>query len=144
MKKSSNQGVDMKLKREDDDDEISIGPQDSYSQRSLGSEPDDYEEDSFLEIERGENLKRRKNLNMDCCRKTLDCHEQYFLMKLHKEKREREKIEKKMNEDIDRNIKNREILREIKKCKKAIYILLKGKWKVQLRYNNDDDEEDDE
>ena len=63
---------------------------------------------------------------------------------MHKEKREREKIEKKMNEDIDRNIKNREILREIKKCKKAIYILLKGKWKVQLRYNNDDDEEDDE
>ena len=49
-----------------------------------------------------------------------------------------------MNEDIDRNIKNREILHEIKKCKKAIYILLKGKWKVQLRYNNDDDEEDDE
>ena len=46
---------------------------------------------------------------MDCCRKTLDCHEQYFLMKLHKEKREREKIEKKMNEDIDRNIKNQEI-----------------------------------
>ena len=81
---------------------------------------------------------------MDCCRKTLDCHEQYFLMKLHKEKREREKIEKKMNEDIDRNIKNREILREIKKCKKAIYILLKRKWKIQLRYNNDDDNEDDD
>ena len=129
MKKSSNQGVDMKIKREDD--EISIGQQDSYSQRSLGSEPDDYVEDSFLEIKRGENLKRRKNLNMDCCRKTLDCHEQYFLMKLHKEKRERMKVEKKMNEDIDRNIKNREILREIKKCKEAIYILLKGKWKVQ-------------
>ena len=44
---------------------------------------------------------------------------------------------------IDRNIKNREILREIKKCKKAIYILLKGKWKVQLRYNNDDEEDDE-
>ena len=41
--KRNNQGVDMKLKREDD--EISIGLQDSYSQRSLGSEPDDYEED---------------------------------------------------------------------------------------------------
>ena len=138
MKKSSNEGVDMKIKRQDDE-EISIGQEDSYSQRSLGSEPDDYEEDSFLEIERGEKLKRKKNLNMDCCRKTLDCHEQYFLMKLHKEKRKREKIEKKMNEDIDRN---REILREIKKCKEAIYILLKGKWKVQLIYN--DDEEDDE
>ena len=138
MKKSSNGGFDMKIKRQDD--EISIGQEDSYSQRSLVSEPDDYEEDSFLEIERGENLKRRKNLNMDCCRKTLDCHEQYFLMKLHKEKRKREKIEKKMNEDIDRN---REILREIKKCKEAIYVLLKGKWKVQLRYNNHDEEDDE-
>ena len=136
MKKSSNGGVDMKIKRQDD--EISIGQEDSYSQRSLGSEPDDYEEDSFLEIERGENLKRKKNLNMYCCRKTLNCHEQYFLMKLHKEKRKREKIEKKMNEDIDRN---REILREIEKCKEAIYKLLKGEWKVQLRYNNDDEEE---
>ena len=29
-----------------------------------------------------------------------------------------------------------------KKCKEAIYILLKGKWKLQLIYN--DDEEDDE
>ena len=51
MKKSSNGGVDMKIKRQDD--EISIGQEDSYSQRSLVSEPDDYEEDSFLEIERG-------------------------------------------------------------------------------------------
>ena len=130
MKKSSNGSVDMKIKRQDD--EISIGQEDSYSQRSLVSEPDDYEEDSFLEIERGENLKRRKNLNMDCCRKTLNCHEQYFLMKLHKEKRKREKIEKKMR-----------ILIEIEKekCKEAIYKLLKGEWKVQLRYNNDDEEE---
>ena len=141
--KKNNQGVDMKIKREDD--EISIGSQDSYSQRSLGLEPDEYQEDSFLEIKR-ENLRRKKNLNMDCCRKTLDCHENYFLIKLHKEKREREreKVEKKMNEEIDRNIKNQEILSEIKKCKKAIYKLLKRKWKIQLRYNDDDDEDDDD
>ena len=48
-----------------EDDEISIGSQDSYSQRSLVSEPDVYQEDSFLEIKK-ENLKRRKNLNRDC------------------------------------------------------------------------------
>ena len=81
---------------------------------------------------------------MDCCRNTLDFHEDYFLMKLHKEKRERMKVEEKMNEEIDRNIKNQEILHEIKKCKKAIYKLLKRKWKIQLRYNDDDDDEDDD
>ena len=59
--KRINQGVDKKRKREDD--EISIGSQDSYSQRSLGSEPDEYQEDSFLEIKK-ENLKRRKNFNL--------------------------------------------------------------------------------
>ena len=135
--KRNNQGVDMKIKREDD--EISIGSQDSYSQRSLGLETDEYEEDSFLELKK-ENLKRWKNLNMDCCRNTLDFHEDYFLMKSHKEKGERMKVEEKMNEEIDRNIKNQEILHEIKKCKKAIYKLLKRKWKIQLRYNDDDDE----
>ena len=141
MKKSSNKGVDMKIKREDD--EISIGPQDSYSQRSLGSEPDDYEEDSFLEIKReGDLRRRRKNLNKDCCRKTLDYHEDYFLKKLYKEKRERMKVEKKMNEEIDRNIKNWEILHEIIKCKTAIYKVLKRKWKIQLRYNDDDDDDE--
>ena len=30
---------------------------------------------------------------------------------------------------------------EKEKCKEAIYKLLKGEWKVQLRYNNDDEEE---
>ena len=56
--KRINQGVDKKRKREDD--EKSIGSLDSYSQRSLGSEPDEYQEDSFLEIKK-ENLKRKKN-----------------------------------------------------------------------------------
>ena len=137
--KKNNQGVDMKIKREDD--EISIGSQDSYSQRSLGLEPDEYQEDSFLEIKR-ENLKRKKNLNRDCCRKTLDCHEDYFLMKLHEEKIERMKVEKKMelklkDEEIDRNMKNQEILHEIKKCKAAIYKLSKRKWKIHLSYNHE-------
>ena len=39
--KRINQGVYKKRKREDDD-EISIGSPDSYSERSLGLEPDDY------------------------------------------------------------------------------------------------------
>ena len=79
---------------------------------------------------------------MDCCRKTLDYHEDYFLMKLHKEKIERRKVEKKMelklkDKEIDRNMKNREILHEIKKCKAAIYKLLKRKWKIHLSYNDE-------
>ena len=92
-----------------EDDEISIGSQDSYSQSSLVSEQDMYQEDSFLEIKK-ENLKRRKNLNMDCCRKTLDNHQDFFLMKLHEEKIERRKFEKKLELkikdcEIDRNKK---------------------------------------
>ena len=35
-----------------EDDEISIGSQDSYSQSSLVSEQDMYQEDSFLEIKK--------------------------------------------------------------------------------------------
>ena len=137
--KKNNQSVDMKIKREDD--EISIGSKDSYSQMSLGLKPDEYQEDSFLEIKR-DNLKRKKNLNRDCCRKTLDCHEDYFLMKLYEEKLERMKVEKKMDEEIDRNMKNQEmkhqeILHEIKKCKAAIYKLSKRKWKIHLSYNDE-------
>ena len=39
-----------KIKREDDDDEISIGTQDTYSQRSTTQEDCEYKEDSFLWI----------------------------------------------------------------------------------------------
>ena len=41
------------IKREDnnDDEEISIGSQDTYSQRSLTTQPDEYQEDSFLMID---------------------------------------------------------------------------------------------
>merc|ERR1711954_480009 len=106
------QGVDNKR----EDDEISIGSLDSYSQRSLESEPDEYHEDSFLEIKK-ENLKRKKNLNRDCCRKTLDCHEYYFFMKLREEKKEQTKVEKLLeiklkDKEIDRNKKNLQILHE--------------------------------
>ena len=58
-----NQSVDRKRKREDDDeDDMSIGSMDSYSDRSLESEPDD-----FLDMKK-EYLKRKKNLNRDCYR----------------------------------------------------------------------------
>ena len=42
-----------------ENDEISIGSQDSYSQRNLGLETDVYQEDSFLEMKK-ENLKEGK------------------------------------------------------------------------------------
>ena len=73
-----NESVDRKRKREDDDeDDMSIGSMDSYSERSMESEPDD-----FLDIKK------------DCCRENLDCHENYFLIKLHEEKIEQTKVEK--------------------------------------------------
>ena len=96
-----------------------------------------YQEDSFLEIKK-ENLKTRKNLNRDCCRNTLDHHQEFFLMKLCEEKI---KVEKKLelklkDEEIDRNKKNHEILHEINKCKVAIYKLSRRKWKIHLSYND--------
>ena len=123
-----------------EDDEISIGSQDSYSQSSLVSEQDMYQEDSFLEIKK-ENLKTRKNLNRDCCRKTLDNHQDFLLMKLNEEKIEQTKLEKKLESkikdcEIDRNKKNHEILHEINKCKAAIYKLSRRKWKIHLSYND--------
>ena len=44
-----NVGKNNKIKREDDG-EISIGTQDTYSQRSLTTQEDEYQEDSFLLI----------------------------------------------------------------------------------------------
>ena len=70
----TNQSVYKKRKRRHGDEEdMSKGSMDSYSDRSLESEPDE-----FLNIKK-EYLKRKKNLNRDCCRETLDCHENYFL-----------------------------------------------------------------
>ena len=78
---SINQSVYKKRKREHGEEEdMSIGSMDSYSDRSLESEP--YE---VLDIKK-ENFKRKKNINRDCCWETLDCHENCFLMKLHEVK----------------------------------------------------------
>ena len=131
-----------------EDDEISIGTRDTYSQRSLTTQPDEYQEDSFLMIETGNSemngyeensfldikrdyLRRKKNLNKECCRRTLEYNEDYFLMKIREEELERAKLEKKKNnlklkyEENVRNKKNDEILCEIRKCKAAIKKILK-------------------
>ena len=113
-----------KIKREDDD-EISIGTQDTYSQRSTTQE--EYKEDSFLVIktdnsqpDNDENslsniktnyLRRKKNMNKECCRRTLEYNEDYLLMRI----RELEKNNLKL-----KNVRNDEILHEIKECKAAI------------------------
>ena len=114
-----------KIKREDDD-EISIGTQDTYSQRSTTQE-DEYKEDSFLVIktdnsqpDNDENslsnikrdyLRRKKNMNKECCRRTLEYNEDYLLMRI----REIEKNNLKL-----KNVRNDEIPHEIKECKAAI------------------------
>ena len=36
------------IKKEDEEDSQSLGSQDSYSQRSLTTQPDEYQEDSFV------------------------------------------------------------------------------------------------
>ena len=87
------------IKKEDEEGE-SLGSQNSYSQRSLTTQPDEYQEDSFLMIETenseyGENefldikrdyLRRKKSLNKECCRRTLEYNEDYFLMKIHEKR----------------------------------------------------------
>ena len=147
-----NVGKNNKIKREDDG-EISIGTQDTYSQRSLTTQEDDeYKEDSFLLIETGNSemgddensfldikrdyLRRKKNLNKKCCRRTLEYNEDYFLMKINEKELEMAKLEKK-HEDNFRNKKNDEILCEIRKCKAAIKKISKHKMKVYLNCNRE-------
>ena len=108
-----NVGKNNKIKREEEEeeDEISIGTQDTYSQRSLTTQEDDeYKEDSFLLIETGNSemgdaensfldikrdyLRRKKNVNKECCRRTLEYNEDYFLMRIREKELEREKLEK--------------------------------------------------
>ena len=141
------------IEKEDEEGE-SQGSQDSYSQRSLTTQPDEYQEDSFLMIETenleyGENefldikrdyLRRKKNLNKECCRRTLEYNEDYFLMKIHEKELEMAKLEKKKKlkyEENVRNKKNDEILCEIRKCKAAIKKISKDKLKVYLTYNRE-------
>ena len=135
------------FKKEDEEGE-SLGSQNSYSQRSLTTQPDEYQEDSFLMIETenleyGENefldikrdyLRRKKDLNKECCRRILEYNEDYFLMKIHEKELEISQLEKTHEENV-RNKKNDEILCEIRKCKAAIKKILKDKLKVHSTYN---------
>ena len=160
-----NVGKNNKIKREDDG-EISIGTQDTYSQNST-QEDNEYKEDSFLLIETGDSemgggddensfldikrdyLRRKKNLNKECCRRTLEYNEDYFLMRIREKELEREKLEKKKNnlklkyEENVRNMKNAKILHEIRECKAAIRkaairkIIYKHKLKVYLKCNHE-------
>ena len=152
-----------KIKREDGD-EISIGTQDTYSQASLTTQEDEYQEDSFLLIKtenselgdensfldiKRDYLRRKKNLNKECCRRTLEYNEDYFLMRIREKELEREKLEKKKNnlklkyEENVRNMKNAKILHEIRECKAAIRkaairkIIYKHKLKVYLKCNHE-------
>ena len=158
-----------KIKREDDG-EISIGTQDTYSQNSTHAD-NEYKEDSFLLIETGDSemsgggggdndensfldikrdyMRRKKNLNRECCRRTLQYNEDYFHMRIREKELEREKLEKKKNnlklkyEENVRNMKNAKILHEIRECKAAIRkaairkIIYKHKLKVYLKCNHE-------
>ena len=160
-----NVGKNNKIKREDDG-EISIGTQDTYSQNSTHVD-NEYKEDSFLLIDTGDSemsggddensflnikrdyLRRKKNLNRECCRRTLQYNEDYFHMRIREKELEREKLEKKKNnlklkyEENVRNMKNAKILHEIRECKAAIRkaairkIIYKHKLKVYLKCNHE-------
>ena len=167
-----------KIKREDDCD-ISIGTQDTYSQNST-QEDDEYKEDSFLLIEtensevnddensfldiKRDYLRRKKNVNKECCRRILEYNEDYFLMRIREKELEREKLDKiernklkvKYEENV-RNMKNAKILHEngkilhenakilheIRECKAAIRkatirkIIYKDRIKVYLKCNRE-------
>ena len=120
-----------KIKREEEeDDEISIGTQDTYSQRSTTQEDGEYKEEedslfliktdnsqpdenSFSNIKR-DYLRRKKNMNKECCRRTLEYNEYYFLMIIHEKELEKNNLKLK-------NVRNDdEILHEIRECKAAI------------------------
>ena len=154
-----------KIKREhDDDDDISIGTQDTYSTHA----DNEYKEDSFLLIETGDSqmsgdnddensflnikrdyLRRKKNLNRECCRRTLQYNEDYFHMRIREKELETEKLEKKKNnlklkyDENVRNMKNAKILHEIRECKAAIRkaairkIIYKHKLNVYLKCNHE-------
>ena len=122
-----NFGISNKIKREDDD-EISIGTQETYSQRSTTQEDGEYKEDSFLLIKtdnsqpdensfsniKRDYLRRKKNMNKECCRRTLEYNEDYFLMRISEKELEKNNLKLK-------NVRNDdEILHEIRECKAAI------------------------
>ena len=135
------------IKKEDEEDSQSLGSQDSYSQRSLTTQPDDeYQEDSFVtttpsspppppspplptqeyqevlfENIKRDYLRRKKNINKECCRRTVECNEHWIDFRIHENELEMAKLEKKKKyEENVRNKKSDEILTEIRKCEKAI------------------------
>ena len=94
-----------KFVQKDEEDSESLGSEDSYSDRSLTSEQDAYEEDSFIIIEKEhqevsfqnikrEYLRKKKNINKECCRGTLEKTEDYFIMKLREKELEIRKLMK--------------------------------------------------
>ena len=140
------------IKKEDEDSQ-SLGSQDSYSQRSLTTQPDEYQEDSFVtttpttkptqeyqevlfqNIKR-DYLRRKKNINNECCRRTVECNEHWIDFRIHENELEMAKLEKKKKyEENVRNKKSDEILTEIRKCEKAIKKISKEKLKVYLTIN---------
>ena len=134
------------IKKEDEDSE-SLG---SYSQRSLKTQPDEYQEDSFVITENSEHqevlfqdikrdyLRRKKNMNKECCRRTLEYNEDYMFMRIREKELEMAKLEKKKKyEENVRNKKSDEILTEIRKCETAIKKISKDKLKVYLTYNRE-------
>ena len=137
------------IKKEDEEGE-SLGSQDSYSQRSLTTQPDEYQEDSFVttttpteeyqevlfqNIKR-DYLRRKKNINKECCRRTVEYNENWVEFRIHENELEMAKLEKKKKyEENVRNKKSDEILTEIRKCEKAIKKISKEKLKVYLTIN---------
>ena len=91
------------IKKEDEDSE-SLG---SYSQRSLTTQPDEYQEDSFVITENSEHqeilfqdikrdyLRRKKNMNKECCRRTLEYNEHWVEFRIREKELEMAKLEKK-------------------------------------------------
>ena len=78
-------------------------------------------------------MRRKKNLNKGCCRRTLEYNEDYFLLKIREKELEMAKLEKKKKLKYEENIinkKNDEILCEIRKCKAAIKKISKDILKV--------------
>ena len=132
------------IKKEDEEYSQSLGSQDSYSQRSLTTQPDyddEYQEDSFVtstpsspppplptqevlfENIKRDYLRRKKNINKECCRTTVECNEHWIDVRIQESKLEIVKLEKKKRKYEEENVRNKksdEILTEIRKCEKAI------------------------
>ena len=115
----------MKITPNNPRNEEIIGSEDSFSERSLTSEPNKYEKDSFTvfeseceekEYESGcseceekefveikkNYLRRKKNIKKECCRRSVESIEDYLLMKI----RENELQMRKLHLKLRRNKKS--------------------------------------